>query len=153
MTNVKKPIITLVGQKQARIGFSFLNEEPIKDCEKCALFKVCITNLEVGRIYSVITIRDKIFPCKIHEEGVRVTEVIEQNVEANIENRLAFPSGIITFQPQKCEEHSCINYNKCFPQGIKNGDKCKVIEIKRNFQCVSGRRLVSVILQLVSEKV
>ena len=151
MTALKKPKITLVGQKQAKKGFSFINGEPLKECEKCALFKVCVANLEVNRIYSVITVRDKIFPCKIHEEGVQVVEVIKLNVEANIENRLAFPCGIITFQCQKCEEHSCSRHGKCFPTGLKNGDRCTVIEVKGHVECPLNRRLVSVILQPVSE--
>lgn len=143
----RKPIITLVGSRQARRGFSFLNEGPLKECENCSLFNVCIAKLEAGRIYMVTDVRDKTFPCQIHEEGVQVVEVVEPSIETNIERRVAFPCGTITFQPQACKEVSCLNYGKCVPRGIKSGDKCKVVEVKEQAVCPLKRLLVSAILQ------
>jgi len=147
MTEDKRPLITLVGLRQAKIGFSFLNEDVLKECENCSLFKVCIAKLEIGRVYVVSDIRDKIFHCKVHEEGVQVVEVIEPNIKTTMENRLAFKCGTITFQLQPCKEISCSKYNNCVPQGLKIGDKCKVVEVKEQVSCPLNRRLVSVILQ------
>lgn len=93
MAEDKKPIITLVGLRQARRGFSFLNERPLKECENCTLFRVCVMKLEVGRVYVVSEVRDKVFPCSIREESVQVVEVVEPNFETNIEGKLAFPVG------------------------------------------------------------
>jgi len=143
------PIITLVGLRQAKKGFSFLNEGALKECENCALFKVCIAKLEVGRVYVVTGVRDKVFPCKVHEEGVQVVEVVESDIETNIEDRLAFPCGIITFQPQACGETSCPEYVKCVPHGLKIGDKCRVVEVRKRAACPLARRLVSAVLQRV----
>lgn len=149
MTENKRPIITLVGQRQARRGFSFLNEGSLKECESCSLIKVCVAKLEAGRIYVVADVRDKIFPCPIHEEGVQVVEVVEPNVEANIERRIAFPCGIITFQPQMCKEASCRDYGRCVPQGVKAGDKCKIVEVKARVVCPLNLQLVLAVLQRV----
>ncbi|MFH0896682.1 MAG: UPF0179 family protein [Candidatus Bathyarchaeota archaeon] len=151
MSEKKKPIITLVGLKQARRDFLFLNEGPLKECENCALFKVCVSKLEAGRIYLVADVRDKIFPCPIHEEGVQVVEVVEPNIQANIESRLAFPYGIITFQSQSCKEASCPNHEKCVPHGIKDWDRCKVIEVKGQVVCPLSLRLVLAVLQRVQD--
>lgn len=151
MTEDKKPVITVVGLRQAKRGFSFLNEGTLKECENCELFKVCRANLEIGRVYVVTEVREKVFPCKVHEESVRVVEVVEPNIETNIENRLAFPCGIITFQLPTCNETGCSNYGKCVPQGLKTGDKCRILEVKEqsSVACPLNRRLVSAILQRV----
>ncbi len=147
MSENKRTIITLVGTRQARKGFSFLNEGPLKECENCTLFKVCVAKLEAGRVYMVTSIRDKIFPCPIHEEGVQVVEIVEPDIQANIERRLAFPCGTITFQPQQCKEVACSAYTKCVPHGIKTGDKCRIVEVKEKVVCPLKHRLVSAVLQ------
>ncbi len=147
MSENRRKIITLVGQKQARKGFTFLNEGSLKECETCSLLKVCVAKLESGRIYVVTEVREKIFPCPIHEEGVQVVEVIEPDIEAVIEHRVAFPCSTITFQPQPCQEASCPQYGSCVPAGIKAGDKCKIVEVKEPVVCPLHLRLVSVLLQ------
>ena len=151
MTEDKKPIVTFVGSRQAKKGFSFLNEGALKECEKCERLNLCIEKLEERRVYIVTGVRDKIFPCEVHEEGVRVVTVNEANAEAIIENRLAFPGGIITFTPQECAEISCPNYAKCVPVGLKSGDKCRVVEVKKQTECPLNLRLVSAILQRVAD--
>lgn len=151
MSEDKKSIITLVGLKQARRDFMFLNERHLKECENCDLFKVCIEKLEEGRIYKVVDVREKIFPCSIHEEGVQIVEVVEPNIQTNIEDRLAFPCGIITFSPQLCDKISCSNYGKCVPKGLEAGDRCKVIEVREQVECPLNLRLVLAVLQRVKD--
>jgi uncharacterized protein (UPF0179 family) len=147
MDDDAKKTITLVGLKQAKVGFSFLHEGPSKECEGCELFRVCMTNLEPGRIYKVKEVRNKEFPCSVHEEGVRVVEVVEPELEVSIETRLAFPSGIITFQPQECVEISCKNYKKCVPQGLLSGDRCKILSVEGQVKCPLNRSLVLATVQ------
>lgn len=151
MADDKRPVITLVGLKQAKKGFLFLNEGPLKECESCDLFKICIAKLEGRRVYMVTEVRDKIFPCKIHEEGVQVVEAIEPNIEANIEKRLAFPLGIITFRSQECKEALCPCYAKCVPQGLKIGDKCRIVEVREKVACPLNRNLILAVLQRATD--
>ena len=151
MSNKKKSIITLVGLRQARKGFSFLHEGSLNECERCELFNICMKSLEKGRIYKVTTVRDKTFPCQIHEEGVRVVEVIEPEIEVALESRIVFPSAIISYQPQECERLSCPNYRRCVPQGLMNGDKCIILEIKGKIKCPFGRSFVLVPTLRVTE--
>jgi len=99
----------------------------------------------------VIAIRDKAFSCKIHEEGVRVVEVVEPDLEVVIESRLAFPCGIIPYQPQECRQISCTNYKKCVPQGLKKGDKCKIVEVSGQVKCPLDRSLVLAMLRRSTE--
>ena len=151
MTEEKKGKITLVGLKQAKNGFSFMHEGPLKECEGCGVYSVCMTNLEPGRIYRVVDVRDKVFSCKIHEEGARVVEVTELDLEAAIESRLAFPDGVIPYQPQECKGISCVNYRICAPQGLKKGDKYKILEVKGQVKCPLARSLVLATLRRSTE--
>lgn len=144
-------MITLVGLTQAKKGFTFFHEGTTEGCDSCDLYNVCIVNLEVGKIYTVVRVRDKTFPCKIHEDGVRIVEIAEAHIEANIEVKFAFLNGTITFQPQTCQQFTCLNYNKCVPQGLQVQDKCKIIAIQGEIMCPLNRQLVQTRLQQVED--
>ena len=148
----QKALVTLVGVKQARIGFTFINESPLKDCEECELFKTCAERLETERVYTVTEVRSKTFPCKVHEGGVQTVEVAERDAEASIEERLAFQDCILTFQPQECREVYCENHSVCLAHGLKRGDKCRVVEIKGRIKCHLERTLVHSVLHRLPEK-
>jgi uncharacterized protein (UPF0179 family) len=150
--NIEKKLrITLVGLRQAKKGFSFFYEGATDECKDCNLFTVCITNIEPGRIYKITDTRNKIFQCNLHEEGVRVVEVVESDLEVTIENKLAFPRGIISYFPQECNQLSCINYRRCVPQGFKKGDKYQILEVKGKIKCPLNHSIVLVTLQRAIE--
>ena len=146
-----REIITLVGSKQAKKGFMFFNEEPLNECKTCKLFKVCSAKLDSGRIYVVTEVRDKVLPCLIHEEGVQVVKVLEPNPEVNIESRLSFLGGVITFQLPLCHNTLCSYRAKCIPKNLKIGDKCLIVEVKSKVECPLNRHLVSAVVQRVVE--
>jgi uncharacterized protein (UPF0179 family) len=141
-----KTIITLVGSKQARIGFTFIHEGPAKVCIKCSYNTVCVNNLKRGWIYKVVSLRDKHLPCEIHEENARVVEVQQAEIKSVIESRLAIPSGIISFNPQHCENEVCPNFSLCVPMFLKKGDKCKIADVKNSIDCPLSRPLVFALL-------
>jgi uncharacterized protein (UPF0179 family) len=143
----KEEIITVVGLKQSKIGFLFLHEKPLAECEECRLYKVCMTNLEANRVYEVIEVRDKHFPCNIHEEGVQVVKVVEADREVAINPKFVFPQAIITYQTQECHNMGCPHYITCVPQGLKNGDKVKILKVKDAITCPEGNSLIEVILR------
>jgi uncharacterized protein (UPF0179 family) len=138
--------ITLLGIRQAKLGFTFIHEGVLKKCRECDFFRVCMENLEKGRIYKVVKIREKTFPCKVHENGTRVVEVIENDVEASLPERQALKGCIITFQPQECIKDNCESRIKCRAYGLKQNDKCKVLKIGEKITCPLDRKLVSVVL-------
>ena len=143
----KKETITAVGFKQSTIGFQFLHVKPLTECENCRLYKVCMTNLETDRVYEIIEVREKNFPCDIHDEGVRIVKVVEADREAAINPKFVFPQALITLTTQECLNLSCPHYTTCVPQGLKNGDKVKILEVKDAINCPEGRSLVEVILR------
>ncbi len=144
--------ITMVGLKQAKEGFRFLHEGPSKECEGCRLFQVCMMNLEPKRVYQVVEVLEKVFPCPFHEEGARVVKVVEPDLQVAIDRRYVFPQGIITFIPQDCDEGNCEHYPHCVPHGLTAGDKGKIVAIIGPLQCHSERSLVLVTLRRMGEE-
>ena len=151
MVDEVKSRITIVGWRQAKEGFRFLHEGPLKECEGCKLFHVCMMNLEPKRVYEVVEVREKAFPCTFHEKGARVVRVVESDYRVAIERKYAFPQGIITYKPQECRETSCDNYVNCVPHGLKEGDKGKLLELIDPIQCPLERPLVLVVFRRVPE--
>ena len=146
MNDSDKPIITLVGSKQARIGFTFIHEGPAKICKNCIYNTVCVDNLKRGWVYQVVSLRDKHLPCEIHEGNARVVEVQQAEVKSAIESRLAIPGGIISFNPQHCENDECPNFSFCVPVFLKEGDKYKIADVKNPIDCPLSRSLVFALL-------
>ena len=151
MVNKEKSKITIVGWNQAKEGFRFLHEGPLKECEDCNLFNVCMMNLEPKRVYEVIEVREKEFPCKFHEKGARVVRVVESDYKVAIERKYSFPGGIITYKPQDCKEASCDNYVKCAPLGLKKGDRGKLMELLGPIQCPLEHPLILVVFHRMAE--
>ena len=148
----KEETITVVGLKQSKTGFLFLHEKPLTECEKCRLYNVCMTNLEADRVYEIIEVRDKNFPCNIHEDGVQVLKVVEADRDAAINPKFVFPQALITFTAQECHNLSCTHYSTCVPQGLKNGEKVKILEVKEVISCPEGHSLVEVILRRLPQQ-
>lgn len=137
-----KVIITLVGVKQARKGLEFLHEKPCEKCEKCEYCNVCTGNLEVGRVYRIVKLREKVLPCPLHEGGVRVVEVIESEVSAAIPQRIALEGAVITFHQVECGNFGCRNRSFCFPLGIYEGDRCEIVGLGEKIDCMRGDSLI-----------
>jgi len=151
MTEEITPIITIVGFRQAKKGFLFLHEGPLRECEDCTLFKVCMMNLEPKRVYKVVEVREKDFSCKYFEEGAKVVKVVEADLMVAIERKYVFPQGIVPYKPQECYETDCENYLVCTPQGLKEGDKGKILEVIGQIRCPLERLLVLVVFRRLAE--
>lgn len=118
----------------------FLHEGPASQCKDCEYYNVCMKNLENGRVYRVVKVRDKSIPCKLHLDGTQVVEVVESEVEAALEKKCAIPGVIVTFSGRECPR--CEHQEKCRPQGLVDGDRCRVLEVKQPISCPAGRCLV-----------
>ncbi len=143
----EKSVITLVGFKQAKKGFVFIHQGPSSNCEGCKYYQVCIKNLENGRVYKVVKLREKVFPCILHEAGARVVEVVESNILAAIPSKLAIEGAVITFQKGDCDVQACENNELCVPRGLANGDQCTVLRICEKILCPNGLSLVKAVLR------
>lgn len=141
-------MIALVDSRCAKEGYEFIYLGVSEECGGCGLRLPCHHNLERGRKYAVTEVRDKSHPCPVFGE-VTVCEVQEPSVDAAIEAKGAFPGSSVSFRPQSCGEVFCSHAGYCAPEGLREGDRCTVVELKREIECRDGRRLVIAALRRV----
>ncbi len=140
-------LVTLIGTELAKEGEEFIFLGASTKCEECKLKNAC-TNLEVDRRYRVEKVRDEMkHDCYIHEDGVRVVEVTEAPITAAIEGAYTFKNSKIVFAPPNCKEYDCELFDSCHPAGLREGDKCTILDVIGDApgECKNGR-----VLKLVS---
>ncbi|WP_455280227.1 UPF0179 family protein [[Eubacterium] cellulosolvens] len=143
--------VTLIGKKQARIGFRFLFEGEAGLCSGCSVKKVCVGNLKHGRLYEIVKISDKSFPCILHSEKAVVVEVSEPLIDAAIFSKTAISGALIKYEKHECDKWDCNHWDRCFPSGLTQGDRCKVAKVKGSLSCPLGVQLLLVSLQMQDE--
>ncbi|MBS7639544.1 MAG: UPF0179 family protein [Candidatus Bathyarchaeia archaeon] len=143
----EKPIITLLSAGQARVGEVFLHRGPGPACAGCKYFNVCVGNLESGRVYRVIGVRNKTLKCVAYDLEMRVVEVAEAEVPAAIPSKQAIKGVTLTFHSQDCGEHDCENAALCLPEYLRDNDRCEVIEVYEGLRCPRGFHLKRVLLR------
>jgi hypothetical protein len=132
--------VTLVDSKNARDGYEFIMMDESEECTTCPLARVCLKNLEPGRRYRVTSVRDKEHRCSIFGR-VRVVEVEECCVLGAMEEASVYPGATVTYSPQRCGEIFCESYQYCVPEGLRDGDSCRIEEELGRIRCDTGRRL------------
>lgn len=135
-------IITLVGKHVARAGYSFVFSGQSRECRECVLRKVCCDKLELGRVYVITNVRDKLHDCPLHK-GVQLVEVEEAPVKVSVLSQQLFEGAIFTVQPNTCNQENCVNVDLCFPTGISEGDRVQIEEVikKSGLECSLKRKL------------
>lgn len=142
-------MITLVGKNLAHKGLEFIHYDASAQCGSCRFKSTCIDSLEKGRMYRITDVKGTEHPCPIHEGGkVRVVEVERADINALIDSKKAFEGSVIVFKTPECDRE-CIMRDLCFPEGLYEGDKCKIVENqgKSPNQCVNGLNLSLVLLK------
>ena len=141
-------IITLVPRSMAKRGFRFIHEGDTENCRGCELRRVCVENLEIGRVYEVLDVRRKRHKCRLIDDYVYVVEVAEAPIEALIGHKAAIEGVITTFTPSGC--YSCEHSSLCNPQGLKGGDRVRIERVLDKVECRRSGSLVKVILRRTS---
>lgn len=144
-----KTIITLLGVGQAKIGEIFIHKGPGSKCSECKYFNVCVKNLEGGRLYKVVNVRDRILKCEPYDLEMRVVEVVEAEVPAAVSSKQAIEGAVLIFHPQKCDEQDCENLTLCSPEYLRDNDRCEVIAVHESLKCSRGFQLKKVLLRRV----
>jgi uncharacterized protein (UPF0179 family) len=139
--------VTLIGKNQARIGFRFLFEGETGLCSSCNVKKVCVGNLKHDRLYEVVKISDRSFPCILHSGEAVVVEVSEPPIDAAISSKTAISGALIKYEKHECNKWDCIHWSRCFPPGLIHGDRYKVDKVKGSLVCPLGIPLLLVSLQ------
>ncbi|WP_424355625.1 UPF0179 family protein [Methanobacterium sp. MBAC-LM] len=142
-------MITLIGKTLAEEGLKFMHYGASAECEACRFKSTCIDSLEEGRMYVVTEVKDTEQPCPIHDSGkVKVVEVERADIEALVDTKKAFEGSMLTFEFPECDKE-CTMRELCFPEGLYEGDKCKIIKSigKPANECINGLKLSLVLLK------
>ena len=141
--------ITLIGSKMAKMGNEFIYMGVLEECETCKFKRICHNNLEVGGRYKIVSVRSANHQCKVHEDGVKVVEVIPSEFVIMVEAKKALEGVTLTHNPINCENIFCENYIYCNPEGINEGDKYKIISVmNEKIKCQKGISMRKVIIKL-----
>jgi len=144
--------ITLLGVKQAKVGFTFIHGSEAEECNSCEYRKICVRSLEKGRVYEVTEVLDRVLPCKLHEGGVKAVRVVNAAITVAVRSKQAIEGAIITFKPIKCDISSCSCRELCSPTGLFEGDKCKIERLYGRIPCLKGLDLVKAVVRLFSSQ-
>jgi uncharacterized protein (UPF0179 family) len=105
------PLVTLIGEKLAKVGNEFVYLNANNDCRNCKLKTVCF-NLKPGRRYKVTKIREKRHSCSVHDGVTAVVEVQEMPINAVIDKTISkdFTEKI---EKKDCNNIGCTYYELC----------------------------------------
>ncbi|NPA74962.1 MAG: UPF0179 family protein [Euryarchaeota archaeon] len=127
-------MITLVGKELAKEGLEFQYVGPLMECRACKLKNVCF-NLDEGKWYRVVKVRDKEHECKVHEGGKVVTvEVEEIPVPLLLDVKTVVEGEVIEYHRMNCHGE-CDDPTLCRPIGLRDGTKIKIVKIEGKVKC------------------
>jgi uncharacterized protein (UPF0179 family) len=138
--------ITLIGEKLAIKNLEFQYLKPLLDCRDCKLKNVCF-NLDEGKHYQIIGIRDKQHDCKLHDGSKVISvEVEEISYYISIPVKTAIAGSTISYQPIICDDISCENFCLCNPK-INENSKIVIEKIEDEINCKKGKNLKKVLVK------
>lgn len=130
-------LITLVGKKLAKVGNEFIYVGITQKCRNCRLKTVC-SNLQEGRTYKIVKIRDKSHDCDLHEEGVIAVEVEKMPAVVNVKSEEAEATAV-NHHKINCDDTFCKEYEACVPP-IKEKEY-KILKVIGDVKCPKGYKL------------
>ena len=139
-------MLTVIGKRLARVGMEFIYMGPISNCKECKVRNICF-HLEKGSKYKVISLREVIHDCPLHEDGVKVVQVEEVPRIAMISKKIALEGSKISYETPKCNQRFCEHYSLCFLSGLDPGQKKKVAKVQDKVTCIIGQNRVRVLLE------
>ncbi len=132
----------------AHVGERFVFNGPVNECYNCRLFLVCTgnPNLEVGRVYEILNVRNLKHDCLISEDGVVTVEVSESQITLMIQAKYAIEGLVITYQPVQSEPQVAELFR---PEGLKPGDKIKIVKVWKEKQTYNNETFIKVTVERV----
>lgn len=138
--------LTVVGNVLAKKGLVFVYMGPSNECKECKVKNICF-HLQKGARYKVKDVRDVKHECLLHEDGVKVVEVERVPTPGALDKKTAIDGSNITLALPKCRDFSCKSRPLCFATGLENGQRLKIIKVKRKLKCSQGHDRVEVVFE------
>jgi len=138
-------MLTVIGKKQAKEGMEFTFFGPISNCKECKVRNICF-HLEKGTKYRVVSLRNVVHECPMHEHGVMVVQVEVVQRSAVLPRKIALEGSTISYETPKCSQRGCEHYQACFLSGLDPGQKKKVVKVMDKVTCIIGQNRVKVLI-------
>ena len=139
-------MITLIGLEMAKKGNSFIFQGPAKECEDCRFKATCVDSLEEGRKYIIKDIKESELKCKLTDSIIIPVEVSLADIEMYFDSHKVFEGSNFIYTKKDCEFKECENYNKCFPEGLHEGDKVTIAKDLREITNCKDKKSLKKIL-------
>lgn len=140
--------VTLIGNRIAKEGGTFVFVGPQPACRECRLKSACLS-LSRGRVYEILATRDVHHEdaCAYHEDGVRVVEVGPARLSASLKTRLAVEGSTTEHVRPVCSNHTCAHYDRCHPEGLTEPTRVRVVATGERLECPLGYDLTAAELE------
>lgn len=142
--------ISLIGIDLAREGLEFTFVGPLVGCAECRIKNVCF-NLDPGRSYKVLKVREKENPCFVfNQDKVATVELEELPETAHMQYGKKLQEGSsVTLKSMNCDHLSCPNIEKCNLIHMREGTRGVINKVEGKLECPKGydMRKVSLALQ------
>ncbi|MFW3145919.1 MAG: UPF0179 family protein [Thermoplasmatota archaeon] len=139
--------VTLVGRSLAREGAVFLYAGQADECSNCRLKDIC-QNLQEGKRYRIVKVREKDHDCPVHEDGkVSAVEVEEAPLEVSIPERKALEGAVVALE-EECPLRWCHNHRYCRRDLFPKGQKVALVEVYELLECPRDLKLKRSLVEL-----
>ncbi|NHW44496.1 MAG: hypothetical protein HA491_01995, partial [Candidatus Verstraetearchaeota archaeon] len=85
----------------------------------------------------------------LREGWVVVAKVVEAEVEALLDAKMAVEDAVITFKRKKCNNTDCALRSVCQSPYVKEGEKYRILKVERDGVFCDGRKMLKVLLSRV----
>lgn len=142
-------MITLIGKHLAKEGNSFIFYGPADECKSCRYKSSCINSLIEGHKYKIIEVRDVEQKCPLHDDEKVNVVVVEEADSVVYTDSKVFEGSKFTYKYLNCSNEDCDFREFCFPESIKNNDKCVFVKDLGSFdECPVNIPLNKVVVKL-----
>ena len=127
---------TLLDKSVARKGYRFIFRKN-KACYACKYKNICLDKLHEDRVYEVLSVkkpREKII-CPITGNEVYFVRVKLTEITTAISSEKAIDGIVTLWREPSCENYKCNYRDVCFPSGLLDGDKIRVVKVLGRIQC------------------
>lgn len=130
------PKISLIGKDLAKEGMEFLFVGPLVHCSTCGIKNVCF-NLDSGRSYRVVKVREKLNNCFVFNgDKVKTVEVEEVEDQLTMQfGRTVQEGSTVAMKSLKCDYLSCRYIEKCNLIHYKEGRKVTIKKVGDKVDC------------------
>jgi len=144
-------VSTLLSINVAKAGYEFVFYRNDR-CFECKFKSICMNKIKDNRVYrvkKVIYTKEKII-CPLTNSRMVLVKVELADLETTVIENIPLTEKIIIKRSKiDCKLVDCKYKEICFPKGLYNGDKIKIIKVGQPIVCPLNFRLRKIIAKPV----